>query len=29
MYRIDPTPISQALWRLGTDCMAVTEIGDE
>jgi aspartate/methionine/tyrosine aminotransferase len=29
MYRFDPTPISQALWRLGTDCVAVIEIGDE
>ncbi len=29
LYRFDPTPISQALWRVGTDCVAVAEIGDE
>ena len=25
MYRFDPTPIAVALWRVGTDCVAVEE----
>lgn len=28
LYRFDPTPIHKALWRLGTDCVAVEESND-
>jgi len=28
LYRFDPTPVHKALWKLGTDCVAVVESDD-